>query len=150
MEVTVGHPALMTAAAATPVARGFAVTGCPFGGPKSTLRLPAGAKTRLLTAFDYTHERPRAGSVEGSTASFRGGKGAQPWVTQSVLKHSASILKQVYPAAMLPNWNNYVVRRQCCASNSSKQPNQTVARAPRAMFINSKPALTRWRPAIPN
>jgi hypothetical protein len=46
----------MTGTAATPVARGFAVTECPLGGPKSTLRLPAGRKTRLLTAFDYTHE----------------------------------------------------------------------------------------------
>ncbi len=77
MEVTVGNTALITVTAATPVARGFAVTGCPFGSPKSTLRLPAGAKTRLLTAFDYAHERPIAGSVKTSTALFRGGKGAQ-------------------------------------------------------------------------
>jgi hypothetical protein len=67
----------MTAPAAKPVARGFAVTGCPFGGPKSTLRLPVGGNTPLSTAFEFTHERPMAGSVERSTASFRGGKGAQ-------------------------------------------------------------------------
>jgi hypothetical protein len=77
MEVTVGNIALMTATTAMPVARAFAVTGCPFGGPKSTPRLPAGATTQLFTAFDYTHEQPMAGSVEASTASIRGGKGAQ-------------------------------------------------------------------------
>jgi hypothetical protein len=77
MEVTVGNIALMTATTAMPVARAFTVTGCPFGSPKSTPRLPAGAMTQLFMAFDYTHEEPMAGSVEGSTASIRGGKGAQ-------------------------------------------------------------------------
>ncbi|BBX43263.1 hypothetical protein MSIM_47140 [Mycobacterium simiae] len=77
MEVTVGNMVLMTATPAKPVARPFAVMGCPLGGPKSTLRLPAGAMTQLFTAFDYAHERPMAGSVGVSTASIRGGKGAQ-------------------------------------------------------------------------
>src|ERR1700733_1368740 len=77
MEVTLGNIALLTATTAMPVARAFAVIGCPFGGPKPTPRLPAGAMTQLFTAFDYTHEQRLAGSVEASTASIRGGKGAQ-------------------------------------------------------------------------
>ena len=57
-------------------------------------------------------------------------------MTQSVLKHSVSILKQVCPAAMLPNWKNCVVRPQCCASNWNRLRNHTVAPARRAMSIS--------------
>jgi hypothetical protein len=56
---------------------GFYDHECPFNRRDSRQRLPVGPATRLLTAFVSAHQPAIAGSVEGSTASFRGGKGAQ-------------------------------------------------------------------------